>query len=174
MSEPKSKKTSKKDENIIPMTDADTKTDTTVIVPVEPPKPAWPESTETKYLRCDLQPHEATAYGKEQSEIVQEIDRLENQKKASASEYKARIEEKSARARRLAGYIVSGWQEKEVKCTWHYECCGFDSTTKEPIYHPEKKTLVRDDTGQAVETRDITQEERQMALPIDHAEENEA
>ena len=41
---------------VIPM-DQTTKTGTQEIAP---PKPSWPESTETKFLRCDLKPPCAT------------------------------------------------------------------------------------------------------------------
>lgn len=135
----------------------------------EETRPNWPDSTEHRSLRCDLSVQEAAVYGKEQSELIQEVERLEDQKKASASHYKSLVEEKSARARRLAGYITSGWQEKTVPCHWVFEAAGCDGSDGSVIYHPEKKTLVRDDTGEVVEIREITNEERQMALPIDDA-----
>ena len=85
---------------------------------------SWPESTEKRMLRCNLLESERRDYGHEQSELIQEVDQLEEQKKASASHYKALIEEKGARARRIAGYITSGWREKDVQCEWYYECSG--------------------------------------------------
>ncbi|MEN3940696.1 hypothetical protein WJU23_05325 [Prosthecobacter sp. SYSU 5D2] len=133
----------------------------------EAPKPSWPESQEHRILRCDLSEKETQIYGKEQAELHQEIDSLEEEKKSSASNYKARIEEKGARARRIGNYITSGWQEKDVQCSWIYETAGRDQATGEMIFHPEKKSLVRDDTGEVVEIREITNEERQMALPMD-------
>lgn len=139
----------------------------TGVVTPEPPTPVWPTSTEKRYLRCRLAPNEATAYGREQSELIQQIDRLEDQKKASASEYKARIEEKSARARRIAGYITTNEEEREIGCTWIYEAAGFDTSTGHPIFHPEKKILIRDDTKEVIECKDITSQERQMALPLE-------
>lgn len=128
------------------------------------PKYDWPESTEKRCLRCDVSPKEATDYGREQSELIKEIDRLEEAKKASASQYKAQIDEKGARARRLAAYITDGWQEKDVQCEWWFECAGIDNQTGERIYHPEKKALVRMDTYEVVEVLEITNDERQMSL----------
>lgn len=137
------------------------------------PKPSWPESLEHRILRCDLSEKETQLYGKEQAELHQEIDGLTEEKKSCASNYKARIEEKGARARRIGNYITSGWQEKEVNCSWVYETAGRDQATGEMIFHPEKKSLVREDTGEVVEIREITNDERQMALPIDETEQNE-
>lgn len=134
------------------------------------PRPDWPESIEKRVLRCDLAPREVADYAKEQSEIIQEVDRLEDQKKASASHYKALIEEKQARGRRIAAYITDGWQEKDVLCEWRYECAGYDAHAGQFIYHPEKKALVRLDTEEVVEVRDITNEEHQMALPMESPE----
>lgn len=158
---PKAKK-KKSDSNIVALPPAEAPVTTP-----EPPQPVWPPATEKRYLRCRLAPSEATAYGREQSELIQQIDRLEDQKKASASEYKARIEEKSARARRIAGYITTNEEEREIGCTWIYEAAGFDTITGQAIFHPEKKILVRDDTKEVVECKDITSQERQMALPLE-------
>lgn len=133
-------------------------------------KPDWAPASEKRVLRCDLAPQEVASYAKQQAELIQEIDRLEDQKKASASHYKALIEEKQARGRRIAAYITDGWQEKDVLCEWRYECAGYDAHAGQFIYHPEKKALVRLDTEGVVEVRDITSEERQMALPMESEE----
>lgn len=149
-------------------------TPTAEAAPAETPTPQWQESTENRCLRCTVKPSEMNDLAKEQSELIQEVDSLEEAKKASASQYKAHIDEKSARARRIAGHITNGWIEKDVKCEWKFECSGFDSATGEPIYHPEKKALIRLDTGEVVEVRDITNDERQLALPIEQEQPQEA
>lgn len=159
--------TAEPEANMTPFPPQEAPAEAPVVETPEPPQQVWPPATEKRHLRCRLAPNEATAYGREQSELIQQIDRLEDQKKASASEYKARIEEKSARARRLAGYITTGEEEREIGCTWIYEAAGFDTITGQAIYHPEKKILVRDDTKEVVECKDITSQERQMALPLD-------
>lgn len=144
--------------------------------PAETPTPQWPESTEKRHLRCELRSIERDKYGRESADLVHKIVRLEDQKKASASSYKAAIDEQSARLKRISGYISEGWEEREVKCEWRYECSGIDSETGDPIYHPEKKALIRLDTNEVVEVCDITNDERQLALPIETkpAEEAEA
>lgn len=131
-----------------------------------PPVMHWPEATEKKYLRCELHDKERLAYCDESATLVERIEQLEDQKKASASQYKSAIEEKAARLSRVSSYIRNGWEEREVSCHWRYECSGLEPDGT-PIFHPEKKTLVRDDTGEAVEIREITQEERQLALPLE-------
>lgn len=146
------------DSNVIPMTEE------------TPTVPMWPEATETRNLRCIVKPDEIQQLAREQSEIIQQVATLEDQKKASASEYKARIEEKQGRGSRIAGIIISGQTDREVKCSWRFETCGIDAASGEMIYHPEKKTLIREDTGEVVEVRDITQDERQMALPMSEEE----
>jgi hypothetical protein len=135
-----------------------------------PTLPMWPEATETRNLRCRVNSEETNILAKEQSEIIQQIARLEDAKKASGSEYKARIEEKQARGSRIAGIIITGETDREVKCEWYFECSGFDTHTGERIYHPEKKALVRLDTLEVIEVKDITNDERQMALPISEDE----
>ena len=127
----------------------------------------WPEKTETRVLRCELILSDRDKYGRESAELVQVIGQLEDEKKSSAARYKAAIDEKQARLSRISSYIRDGWEERQTKCEWIYECSGIDSATGEPIYQPEKKALVRRDTNEIIEVCDITNEERQMALPIE-------
>jgi hypothetical protein len=138
----------------------------TATPPTEEPTPQWPESTEKRHLRCELKPTDRDRYGRESADLVHKIVRLEDQKKASASSYKAAIDEQSARLKRISGYVSEGWEEREVQCQWMYESSGIDTATGESIYHPEKKALIRLDTKEVVEVRDITNDERQLALPI--------
>lgn len=130
-----------------------------------PPAPMWDEKTEHRILRCTLNPAEREKYGRESADLVHNITRLADQKKASASSYTAAIQEKSACLRRISGYISEGWEERKVDCRWIFECCGIDSVTGERVYHPEKKALIRTDTNEVIEITEITNEERQMAFP---------
>lgn len=139
--------------------------------PAEAPKPQWPEAKEKRSLRCDLKPQEINELGRANAQLGQDIDRLEDSKKASAEQYKANITEKEARRRANETSIRNGWVERDVDCVWEFEVAGVDAGTKEKVFHPEKKTLFRSDTGEVVEIRDITEGERQMALPLDQADE---
>lgn len=149
-----------------------------ITTPLEEPqtpeqaKPHWPEAKEKRTLRCDLKPIDINELGKANAVLGSEIDRLEDSKKASQSQYKANIEEREARRRANETAIRNGWVERDVGCHWEFECAGIDSATGEKVFHPEKKTLFRDDDGTVVEIRDISEGERQMALPLDQAEED--
>ncbi len=136
--------------------------------PQEPQKPQWrwPENKERRNLEVVLRPDERLAIAEENARLGSEVDQLEDEKKASASRYKAKIEEVQSRIRLNNTYVASGRRDKEVDCVWIYEVAGFDSEGK-PIEHADKKTLVRSDTGEAVEVRDIAETERQAALPLD-------
>ena len=57
-----------------------------------------------------------------------------------------------------------------MKCHWRFECAGLDSATGAPIFHPDKKALIREDTNEVVEVRDISEDERQLALPLPAAD----
>ena len=65
---------------------------------------------------------------------------------------------------KYSNIVSDGKEERSVECRWIYECSGIDSHSGKEIYHPEKKTLIRLDTGKVVEVRDILQDERQMSL----------
>lgn len=162
----------KKPNNIVEMTQSDADPDDGLQAPATPPVMNWPMAEEKKYLRCELDDKDRLKYCGESAALVETINQLEDQKKASASQYKAAIEEKQARLSRISGVIRSGWEERETECQWMYETAGIDANGM-PIFHPEKKTLVRNDTLTVVEIRDITSEERQMALPLEEEPQNE-
>lgn len=126
----------------------------------------WPESKDKRYLRCDLKPDEINDLGKRNAALGAEIDGLEDAKKATMKQFAADIEGREAQRRSNEMSIRNGWVTRETPCHWVFETSGKDSVTGEFVYHPEKKTLVRDDTGDVVEIADITQEERQLALPM--------
>lgn len=134
----------------------------------EPQKPQWrwPENKERRILEVILRTDERLAIAEENARLGAEVDQLEDNKKAAVSRYKAQIEDVEARIRLNNTYISSGRKDREVECHWIYEVAGFDSEGK-PIEHADKKTLVRADTGEAVEIRDIAEAERQAALPLD-------
>ncbi len=148
----------KKQPNVVEMTEP------------EAPKPQWPEATEKRLLRCDLKDADIKDLGKANASLGAEIDALEDRKKASSSAYKAQIEEREARRRGNENAIRSGFVERDVPCHWIFEASGLESDGS-PIFHPDKKTLVRDDTDEVVEIKGISEDERQMALPLDAEDE---
>lgn len=152
-----------KPENVVAMTPAEEK---------PAPRWVWPQNTEVRNLEVILQQHERLDLAMENSRHGLEKDQLEDNKKAAASRYKAQIEEVEATIRRNNTIISSGRREKDLKCEWLYEVAGFDSDGNQ-IEHPDKKTLIRLDNGEVVEIRDITENERQAALPLEDAAEEQ-
>ena len=128
------------------------------------PRYEWPESTERRPLFVTLKGVELGAFSRRLAETVPQITNLQRDAKASASQWKARIETLEVEQSRISGIITEGREERPVDCEWIFECAGIDSATGERIHHPEKKTLVRSDTSEQIEIRDISSEERQMSL----------
>jgi len=131
-----------------------------------PPAPAysWPEKKEKRHLFVDLKPDELSEASRRLAETVPHIQQLESAMKASAAQHKSGIQAVEVEQNRLSGLVTQKKEERPVECEWIYECSGFDAGTGNKIFHPEKKTLIRLDTGKVVEVRDILQDERQMSL----------
>ena len=126
----------------------------------------YPEVTESRRLKTFLKEGEKRDASLESARLVQEIAGLEEEKKASASDYKARIEGKQARQTLLARLVIDGWEERPQKCAWYFECAGLDADGNK-IYHPEQKALVRLDTNEVVEILAMTETDfasRELAL----------
>jgi hypothetical protein len=127
----------------------------------------WPvDKKEGRELRCQLTEAEIKQYGREQAEGWQAINHMEDDMKASAARYKSEIKAKQARCSVLSQYVTSGWIEREVPCTWMYEFKGRDEKGKY-IPDPDKKILVRDDTGAVVTICPISDQERQLVFPLE-------
>jgi hypothetical protein len=132
-----------------------------------PQKLDWPESTEKRSLFVMLNPSEAESYARQLAHTVPQIQQLEADAKASASSWKSRIDEVKCKQSRVSAIISDGREERMVKCEWAYECSGVDAASGERIFHPEKKSLFRSDTGEFIESRDITSDDRQMVADLD-------
>ena len=139
----------------------------------EAPTPAtfnWPKSTEKRSLFVTLNPAELETKSRELAGTVPQIANLEREAKSSASQWKARIEIVQCQQNHLSAVVSEGKEERNVECEWVFECSGIDSATKERIPHPDKKALIRPDTGEVIEVRDITSDDRQMALIDEQAD----
>jgi len=141
-----------------------------------PPAPRyeWPEKKEKRQLFVDLKPEELAIASRRLAETVPHIQSLEAAAKASAAQHKSGIQAAQVEQNQLSLLVTQKKEERPVECEWIFETAGFDSATNKPIPHPEKKTLVRLDTGAVVEIRDILQEERQMSLLPEENEEKPA
>jgi len=132
--------------------------------PPATPRYDWPESIEKRPLFVTLNPSELEQESRKLANTVPQIANLEREAKSSASQWKSRIELVQVEQNRLSGIVSEGKEERSVECGWVYECSGIDAATKELIVHPEKKALFRKDTGELVEVREITSDERQISL----------
>ena len=128
---------------------------------------AYREVTETRDLKSVLNQNERNELANEGARLVVEIAELESQKKSTASSFKSRIEAKETRQLEISRLIQDGYEERPALCQWLFETAGIDNKTGEPIYHPEKKTLVRVDTREIVEIvamREADYENKELAI----------
>lgn len=133
----------------------------------EPKKLDWPETTEKRNLSCILNDLELKSASSQLARTVPEILELEAQAKSAADNWKAKIKAVECQQTVLANTIRDGREDRQVTCEWAFECSGIDSGTGEHIFHPEKKSLFRVDTGEFIESRDITSDDRQMVANLD-------
>lgn len=126
----------------------------------------WHESTETRELPVELSQTEVIERACLMIDQHREAEALADQKKASADRFKALIEEKEAEIKISEDVVKTGKERAEVACRWIFEANGVDEIGA-AIYHSDMKTLIREDNGQAVEVRPITNEDRQVSLPLE-------
>jgi hypothetical protein len=141
--------------------------------PEEPKANPWPEVKESRSLPCKLGQAELSEKSDEMARHQLEVNNIEAAKKSANSHFKAKLDEKAAQLTGLAQAIADRAEYRSVKCEWRFEQAGFDSD-RNPVFHPEQKTLVRLDTGEAVEVRPITDAERQMKLNLEDPSQSEA
>lgn len=125
----------------------------------------WNEKAETREIGVPLSKEELQDAANKLADTIVEVHELEARKKASADHFKGLIVDQEEAQNRLSSLIRKGVQAKPVPCRWLYEVRGRDDAGAF-IRDVNYKTLIRLDKGEAVETKPITAEERQMALPL--------
>ena len=135
---------------IVPIENADTEAQTEGIAST-----AFREVSEHRELLVTLDSAEREEFIRRLVEIPREIESLKDDKAASANSFKTRIEKLEKEQRETGILIEDGGRLMPVRCEWRFKTAGVDSVTGEPIHHPEKKTLVRCDTGAVVEVVDM-------------------
>ena len=108
----------------------------------------------TRNLKCMLTQDETRTYGIELARENAAKDEAEERKKEVDAQLKAEIESHSTRALSIARKINNGYEYRDVECT--LDC----------NYTKNSATIRRTDTGEVIETRAMTQEERQMGLNL--------
>jgi hypothetical protein len=93
--------------------------------------------------------------GAELAEAQIALRAADDDRKRAMDEWKARISAKEAEITCLANKVSAGYEYRDLPCT---------VTLGHP---PGKKTARRDDTGEVVWVRDLTQDEMQAVLPFE-------
>ena len=120
-------------------------------------KPAITTTHETRPLRCVLTDAERIAAGRKLAEKCAELQRTEEERKSVASEYKARLDRMTAERNELADKVTSGEEVRRVACELVLD---YDKLTAQ---------CIREDTGEIIEERPLSEAEKQMQLPFDEA-----
>lgn len=110
------------------------------------------ETVTSRKLPVDLSTMEVRERSLELSSKIAEARALEARRKAAASEFKASDQEIRARIDELAESVKSGRESRQVECRW---------SRNESLGRME---LARMDTGEVIESRALTPEERQIKM----------
>ena len=106
-------------------------------------------------LECILTEKEIATYSGELARLTQEQAEIESRKKQITADFKAKIDACIATTRVIARKVSSGKEMRDVEVRWDYN------------YRENVKTLFRLDTGEIVDTKALTESERQMCLKLE-------
>jgi hypothetical protein len=134
-----------------------------------PPPPEsdwkWPVSTEGRSLIAPHTDHHRSEIALQMGKLQEHKESVEDAKKASASNFKAQLDSLEERMSQYAAVLAAGGERRTVPCRWIFETSGRDSDG-EWVRHAEYKSLVREDTGEVVETVRISEDDRQATLEL--------
>jgi hypothetical protein len=107
----------------------------------------------TRALMVGLSEDEVSTCAKELARVTAAQAELEDEKKAATSGFKNRIDRCVADCRALAQKVTTRRELRDIDCEWSPADGG-------------KMILTRTDTGEIIDTRKMTEEEHQQALPL--------
>lgn len=116
---------------------------------------------ETRELKCVLREDELKNYSMELARKQQDLAQADMDKKASAAAHKEKMERLASEINTVSRNVVNGYEFRSVECRWEYDW-------KEGV-----KRLYRLDTGELVDTKGISEYERQQHLELEDKEEPE-
>lgn len=125
----------------------------------------WPKSETVRQLGVPLSKEELGKAAHELVDTIRRIGELEDEKKQAADRIRSLILSQERDQNRLIALVERGADEKDVPCVWVFSVRGRDDFG-EFITDGNYKTLVRKDTGEVVECRAVTEEDRQMQMEI--------
>lgn len=108
--------------------------------------------TITRNLKCELTEGELLAYGKEMAEEEKKVEEAEEEKATVTKALGERIKYHSQMARNKAKLINNGYEYREVACDQTFD------------YPRGLVTITRKDTGDVIEERAMTADERQVGF----------
>lgn len=138
-------------------------------LPYPPPPPTvwpWPEHTERRPVLIEFNDHDRALIGNTMGEVIEEREALKERKKNSNSAYQAQIDATDETLARHAASLRAGGEHRDTACRWLFEVSGKDDTGAW-IPNQQYKTLIVIETGAVIETRQITEEDRQATLSLD-------
>lgn len=114
-----------------------------------PPKPC------REFLKYSFTQDEILSKGSELARINSEAASIENEKKSITSQFKAKLDEKTAQIEVISNHINNGYEHRYVDCVIHHN----DPNTG-------MKTVYRKDTGEVVKRESMSAEEMQLELEL--------
>jgi hypothetical protein len=110
-------------------------------------------------LECILTEEQTKTYSGELARLTQQQAELEDRKKEVGAEYKAKIDACISTTRVIARKVSTGREMRDVEVRWDYD------------YLANCKCLFRLDTGELLDTKALTENERQMCLELEKPQE---
>lgn len=106
-------------------------------------------------LVCELTTEEIAVYSQELATITSLEAEVEAEKKEKMSDFTAKLNKCAADRRMLARKITTKKEDRQVECDWEFD------------YPKGKAYLVRLDTGVTIDSRPLSEEERQQRLDLE-------
>jgi len=122
------------------------------------PKNMEPKKTKQakEFLKYEFTHDEIHQKGIELARLSTESQSIENERKAVAAEFKAKLDTKDAEIAVIGNHINNGYEYRYIQCT---------IILNQP--NTGKKTVTRNDTGEVVKIEDMTPDEMQSELEFD-------
>ena len=108
-------------------------------------------------LECILTDEQAKTYSNELARLTQTQAELEDRKKEITSDYKSRIDACISQTRVIARKVSTGKEMRDVEVRWEFD------------FPANVKFLTRLDTFEVIDSRPLTDNERQMCLDLEAA-----
>ena len=112
------------------------------------------EKRVTRILPVKLTTREVVERGQLAAQVIRQIDDVDRVKKQAAADAKESSDRLESELRRLSYIVEREEEDRTVECFWRFD------------FMKNEKNLIREDTGEVVETKAMTDEERQIALEI--------